>query len=102
MTPDPMTEAVEAAAKAIRERQVRYGELIRKHACEGQAQAAISAALPILRAQFAEEVAGAIEAHKMSLRTGISMFTFGATDPTWVWNRPLNAAAAIARNLGTK
>ena len=58
MTTDPMTEAVEAAARAMIRMRWPDSEPITPED-RRVARAAITTALPILRAQFAEEVAGA-------------------------------------------
>lgn len=104
MTTDPMTEAVEAAAKHLA--RVHFDgqdcDPTSPGACSicyggghmdatEVAQAAIQAALPILRTQFAEEVATAIEAEQTAPRPSIAGY-----------DHALGRAARIARNWGTK
>ena len=94
MTPDPMTEAVEAAARAdVAQSSIgcTWDELPEEEKGRwiSHNQAALEAAIPILRAQFAEEVAGAIEVEG---------------NGTWLANvryhRGREDAAAIVRNFG--
>ena len=112
-----MTEAVEAAARVIEQshwRGTECGDPESMSACVNcfggsgmtdaeVAQAAITAALPILRAQFAEEVATAIEKEDRRM-AGIEQETRSWTVNDH-WNgfrKGVERAAAIARNWGAK
>ena len=100
---DPMTEAVKAAAWAIHNLDWRwtYG---RDDPSDRQiAEAAVNAALPILRAQFAEEVALAIVYAPWEEGSKVGPLP-GDDQETWIRgaNAGVDLAAAIARNWGTK
>lgn len=100
MTTDPMTEAVGAASRAMDEAI----EIDRGVSWLTLAQAAINEALPILRAQFAQEVAVAIEAEFEDWRTcgGETITEFPLHSGQWLVRGAYESTARIARNWGTK
>ena len=96
MTTDPMIEAVEAAARAMIRIRWPDSEPITPED-RRVAQAAIEAALPILRAQFAEEVATVFEVASEQYVTWTMTKAEANTRRS-----ALLEAAAIARNWGAK
>lgn len=101
MTVDPMTEAVEAAVNMHYDALMSHESVSDYDAME----AAVNAAVPILRAQFAEEVIMAILSQRFVCPNhavpDCSPLLNGCSLPNHLVGQ-MQTDAAIARNLGTK